>query len=646
MKRLLLTAALLVTLLFLITVIFTSCGSTDDTSTTTAKTTTAEVTTAVSPDLSERPDGSADNDHRDDDNDGLCDICMTSVVTVFDLYALNDLHGKLADGDTHPGVDELTTFLKGCLSTDDHALFLASGDMWQGSSESNLTGGFIVTEWMNEMNFVSMTLGNHEYDWGEDAIEDNAALAEFPFLAINIYDKTTNKRVDYCEASVMIEIDGIKIGIIGAIGDCYSSIASDKVEDVIFLTGASLTSLVKAESDRLRAEGADLIVYSLHDGFSSSSSGVSSIASGQLSSYYDITLSQYGYVDVVFEGHSHQSYVLIDPYGVYHLQNGGDNKGISHVEINLNFANGNTSVNTAEFLPTSCYSSLDDDPIVEELLEKYADEIAKGARVAGMNDAYRSGNFLRQLVADLYVQAGVSIWGEAYDIVLGGGYVSVRSPGYLAAGEVSYSDLQTLFPFDNSLVLCSIKGSDLKSRFINNTSYAVGYSDYGLSVKDQIDPNGTYYVIVDSYSSTYTPNRLTEVARFDAEIYARDLLFDYIASGGLGSMSVDYTLTSIETVNTVGMGLADNRTTDETYYVKGRIVSIENTTYGNMYIEDEGGNRLYVYGLYDSSGKRFDAMTNQPQVGDTVVIHGPVQKYVYNSSTKIELYQARLVEIE
>ena len=35
----------------------------------------------------------------------------------------------------------------------------------------------------------------------------------------------------------------IQVGIIGAIGDCYSSIASDKVQDIYFKTGNDLTAL-------------------------------------------------------------------------------------------------------------------------------------------------------------------------------------------------------------------------------------------------------------------------------------------------------------------------------------------------------------------------------------------------------------------
>jgi 2',3'-cyclic-nucleotide 2'-phosphodiesterase/3'-nucleotidase len=157
--------------------------------------------------------------------------------------------------------------------------------MWQGSSESNMTKGKILVDWMNQLDFTAMAIGNHEFDWGEEYIASNAAFAEFPFIAINIYDRATNQLVDYCSPSVMVDRDGLQIGIIGAIGDCYSSIAVDKCDDVYFKVGRDLTNLVKNEADRLRREGADFIVYLIHDGYGNSSSG--SLSSSQMSSYYD-----------------------------------------------------------------------------------------------------------------------------------------------------------------------------------------------------------------------------------------------------------------------------------------------------------------------------------------------------------------------
>ena len=492
----------------------------------------SEIQSAAGPD-SPICDPSA---HEDEGNDGYCDLCGEYVIIMLDFYALNDLHGKFSDGSNHIGLDEMTTYIKSAMAADEQAFLLSAGDMWQGSAESNNTGGQIITEWMNHLNFDAMVPGNHEYDWGESAVETNAELAEFPFLAINIYNRDNNQPVSYCQPSLLIDRGNVQVGVIGAMGDCYSSISKDKVEDIYFITGAQLTTLVKAEADRLREAGADFIVYVIHDGYGSSNySGISSISGNALSSYYDISLSN-GYVDLVFEGHSHQRYVLRDTYGVHHLQGGGDNKGLSHAEISLNIANGEHRTNTAEFVASDTYQNLQDDPIIEELLNKYHDEISNALRVVGQNGRFRNSTELRNLVARLYYEAGVEAWGDEYNIILGGGFISVRSPYELPAGDVSYATLQSIFPFDNDLVLCSIKGKDLLSRFINtsNNNYYIytGGKDKN-TVAASINANATYYIITDTYCSTYAPNKLTEIARYTPGVYARDLLADYIARGGM-----------------------------------------------------------------------------------------------------------------
>ncbi|MBQ9070845.1 MAG: 5'-nucleotidase C-terminal domain-containing protein [Clostridia bacterium] len=472
--------------------------------------------------------------HADNDNNGKCDGCSISVLTELNFFVLNDFHGKMTDSGTQPGAEELSSYLKQRAANEPNAIILSSGDMWQGGAESNLTKGLLVTEWMNELDFVSMTLGNHEYDWGEEYIEANCELAEFPFLAINVYDTETNERVEYCQGSVMIERGGIEIGIIGAIGDCYSSISSDKTEGVYFKVGSELTALVKAESEKLRGEGADLIVYSLHDGHTKSTSS-SVITDGYLRGYYDPSLSSGDYVDIVFEAHTHRTYNFRDLYGVYHIQAGGDNEALSHAEVKVNFANGSTVVTDTSIVSSDVYDDFAEDPYMDLLFEKYEELISDANVVLGTTSSYRSSTYLRKLVAELYYEFALKQYGDEYDIALGGGYISIRSPYELEAGEVTYSDLMMLFPFDNPLVLCSIKGYHLRTKFFetSNSDYFIAYGEYGESIKDNIDDNATYYVLVDTYTSQYAPNRLTVIEAYRPDFFARDLLAEYIKSGGL-----------------------------------------------------------------------------------------------------------------
>lgn len=480
------------------------------------------------------PDGTAGGGgecdfHTDIDDDGYCDDCSVSVIVVIDLYAVNDLHGKINSGSSQPGIAGLTTYLKTVM--DENSVLISSGDMWQGSSESNLTYGALITEWMNEMGFVSMTLGNHEYDWSDEYIYENLELADYPFLAINVYEKSTGERADYATPSIVVERGGIEIGIIGAIGDCYSSISGEVVGDVEFKVGNALTQLVKAESERLKSEGVDVIVYSLHDGYGSSSSGIKAVGNSAISSYYDSSLSG-EYVDIVFEAHTHQSYILSDSQGIYHLQGGGENSGLSHAVLSYNTANGNKRVNSPEIVKMSVYGGMTSDPLIDELLAKYKDKIDGAYEVLGTNSRYLDDSVVEQIVADLYYRYGVEKWGEEYDIILGGGFIRTRNPYNLKAGQITYSDIYSLLPFDNELVLCSISGRDLKRKFINtnNSDYYICYGDNDIS---SINDNATYYVVVDTYTSSYVYNNLTEVARFGPGVYARDLFAEYVKEGGL-----------------------------------------------------------------------------------------------------------------
>ena len=458
--------------------------------------------------------------HLDNDNNGWCDSCNFDVVETIDFYNFNDLHGKFEDGDTHPGVDELTTYLENRKEIDEHVVILSTGDMWQGGSASNGTQGRIITDWMNYLGFEAMALGNHEFDWGVDAIKTNVAMAEFPILAINIYDNATGQRVDFCKPSVMIERGGAQIGIIGAIGDCYSSISSEMTKGINFKVGSELTKLVKAESTRLREAGADIIIYLIHDGTTYSNVDVTD--------YYDLSLSSGGYVDVVFGGHSHSYYVTKDAYGVPHLQGGGDNsKGITHVELDVNFANGEVEINTTGYVQHSQCSSLPDAPIVQQLINKYWNEIGWMYDNLGYNAIKRTSSTISNTVAKLYYEAGIAKWGDKYDIVLAGGQINTRSPYDLAAGYVQYGDLQAILPFNNPLYLCKIKGSDLKSKFLNNSKYSI-YSTISAS---QVVDSQYYYIVADSWTALYAPAKCTTVEIYDENTFARDLLAEYIKAG-------------------------------------------------------------------------------------------------------------------
>ncbi len=97
-------------------------------------------------------------------------------------------------------------------------------------------------------------------------------------------------------------------------------------------------------------------------------------------------------------------------------------------------------------------------------------------------------------------------------------------------------------------------------------------------------------------------------------------------------VAADGTLT-IPEANELGLAQGQNSYTAEKYSVTGKIVGISNTQYGNMYIADDNGNQLFVYGIYDATGEvRYDALDYKPVVGDTITLLGVIGTYNGNEA--------------
>jgi hypothetical protein len=86
--------------------------------------------------------------------------------------------------------------------------------------------------------------------------------------------------------------------------------------------------------------------------------------------------------------------------------------------------------------------------------------------------------------------------------------------------------------------------------------------------------------------------------------------------------------TSVEDALAIGGAKEHNTYTEEKYLVTGVITEVSNTTYGNLYIKDEAGNTILVYGTYDATGaNRYDKMTYKPVAGDTITVLGTLGSY-------------------
>ena len=560
----------------------------------------------------------------------------TPRTVSLDIFAFNDTHGNVVDTEGKGiSLAKTTTLLKEL--SNENSIFISQGDMWQGSVESGLTRGNVVTEWMNSMNFVSMTVGNHEFDWGSQYIASNGQLANFPILGINVMNRSNNQRVDYLSPSVTFTRGGAKIGVIGAIGDCYSSISRSKVADVTFATGYTLTNLVKQEASRLRnEEHCDFIIYSIHGAYTDGD--------------YDYELSTGHYVDLVLEGHTHNRYAELDEGGVYHVQSNAYNENFYRISVDLNLTNKTYDIHEPVSYDTtfssSPYRNYAEDSGVKAILNKYKDKYEFAYEVSGYNETTRYSSNLKQKVADLYYENGNATWGSQYNLILGGGYISCRGSS-LAAGDVTYADLYNLFPFDNDIALCSINGRNLRNtQFITgNNNYYINWSSYGESIKDNIDDTATYYLVTDTYTVDYYTS-LNVVSYFEnGGIYQRDLMNRFIANGGYGTRPQQGhtgTLSDPKTIQEAldyayqHPGATVGAANSEAFYYKG-VVSQQASQVSsqgdmkNVYVKDAGTDyEIMIYWLKkNNSGGKWNEIDDL-RIGDEIIFYG--KAYFYNMS--------------
>ena len=147
----------------------------------------------------------------------------------------------------------------------------------------------------------------------------------------------------------------------------------------------------------------------------------------------------------------------------------------------------------------------------------------------GTNASRKQSSEICDEVAKLYYNKGVAEWGSQYKIAVGGGFLKLRTPYLVDAGNVTYADLFSILPFDNEIVLGKISGYYLKSRFLNSTGG--DYHVYKTISAAEVNDNEYYYIVIDSYTSSYRSNNITEIARLKGT-YARDLLAEFVSEGG------------------------------------------------------------------------------------------------------------------
>ncbi len=190
-------------------------------------------------------------------------------IRQMDIVYTNDIHGVMGPISTKEGkleggmafvagkIDELRQEAHG------NSLVLDGGDWGQGTMESNMSKGRVMTKIMNAIGYDAMVIGNHEFDWGPANLRSIIDIAKVPLLGANIAC-SDGTPLNGLSSSIIKTIDGVKVGIVGLIAEETPLNASpDNLKGIQIL---KIKETAERCIDDLRKAGAELIVVLSHNG--------------------------------------------------------------------------------------------------------------------------------------------------------------------------------------------------------------------------------------------------------------------------------------------------------------------------------------------------------------------------------------------
>lgn len=371
------------------------------------------------------------------------------------ILATNDIHGQVYEANNRAGIGKTMTYIS--RHKDDNTLILDQGDTWQGSIYSNTNRGALINDVMNYVQYDARIIGNHDFDWGQEYIQNNKESAylgySMPVLGANLYDynfetKETGEHYQDTLAQPTVSYvleNGLKVGIVGTIGeDQITSIMTKYVEDITF---TDHVTTIKSYAEKLRQEGCDIVIASIHAG------------------QEDVLKKNLGNsADLVLCAHTHR-YEISNEGDLYFAQFGSYTSGVGEIsltydyslddvsETSINYATANTIMSEVTYISSP----------ISSIIDEYVSQISQDPDEVIVNNAsgsfYSNTELPNMMCKAIYHQAEL----EGIDIDLAycneGRYSLYKS-------SWTYADIYQAFPFDNHIYVIEVPYSEVISEIV------------------------------------------------------------------------------------------------------------------------------------------------------------------------------------
>ena len=364
------------------------------------------------------------------------------------------------EGIASGGVIERASLLDYFRQQDPDLLYVDAGDMVQGSPFFNVYNGSLEMYCMSQQDLLCSTFGNHEFDNGVAALDSILRLVDFPLVSCNYHCDSTSL-ADLIKPHLMVERHGVKIGITGVTCD---------PEGLIFTrnwTGIRYEDPIPAinrEAAYLRQKGCDLVVVLSHVGYSPADTIGDRLT----------VLNTTG-VDIIIGAHTHtnleEGVYVNDKEGhpVLITQTGAKQSPIGYLQVTMKrgsrYPNCHYSVDSivCRKLHPEDYDLSGYGTDTRQFITPYIDELKEimEERLATSTEFLTRGrpqSPLGNFTADALREIGAQYYDKPIDVAImnvGG----LRND--LPAGNISLGDIYKVFPFENTVEILELKGSDL-----------------------------------------------------------------------------------------------------------------------------------------------------------------------------------------
>ena len=369
----------------------------------------------------------------------------------------------LYENDVHcvvEGYSKLSAMKKELQQTHKHVGVVSGGDYIQGNSLGVISQGEYIVKLMNLVGYDAVTLGNHEFDYRLERLEELVDMMDTKPICCNF--NTIGEESSYFKPYSMVSYGNVDIAYIGITtphtitSSSPAQFKNENGEYIYTFHPTTLYDVVQNNINLAKAAGAEYVIALSHIGYADD------MVYGDLADVETLIRNTNGF-DVVLDAHSHtvmEEKLIVDE--------GGNEVVLSSAGVNFEYI-GKLVISNGKFdtqlIKTADYQKTD--AAVDAYLNQIEAEYSElGKRKVGYSEVDlithdADGNRLvrntETNLGDLCAEAMRSAVDADISFLNGGG---IRSN--VPIGDVTFNDLLAVFPFNNTVVLAQISGQAIK----------------------------------------------------------------------------------------------------------------------------------------------------------------------------------------